>query len=1158
MRSGLVVVLLLLSSVTVAQSGSGPDLTTIETLDLWSDSLAVPDGRIDSIRLTFNRAIAEETLRMSDFNVNGRTIIGYSMITESQVLLRIEEQGFDTAQTPAVTLRSGHGLAGLNGLPATQSGSTVDKAPPVLVSAIALGGDANVDLTFSEPINSLSAGSLEYEDLGAGGATGVSSVTGTGARWVATLNGEVAAGDLGLDQLRPVAAVSDVVGNGAASNTVPLATLRAIEARANIGSDEVTVRFNGPVQGASQQAFDVVYDNPPLDPIAGVLSATQPDPFRVQLTLTDAVAVSDVRSTEPARLQVLGGQLRHAESDRLVPLASLPLADREAPRLLSVLSVDSDRNGYIDAVRLNWSEPVVAICWEGGEEEGLAVADRLLDLAPGELPAVDGTEVIVPLQEAATQDPDTGLLVVFTALRCEDGRAPFTDLAEPANEALDVRMGAIDEQDGAAPAIIEGITRDQDGDGALDAYELTFSESMNTANIDPEAWSVEGHEVTGGTWNDADTLILAFSEVDLTLHDGDTGDLPDVDHIGDVLFDLADQPLGAFQGGGFAKTDGAFPVVTNAFGDEGGKRLRLIFSEPVEAPTDAENDPAGPGRGIREQDLAYQNAGGGNTGIVRVDHGKGDRVAFLITAEPLATVDFGPGGDRVLPLQGHVRESNTKPAAERQTLSSQFISFIEKDVDAPGAIVEGTWEVTSHNATFTFAAPADDAGDPESGAPTGYVAHLNKTPIGDLEAEAFEALAKVKTLTTEPAPPAEPEATQKIVISDLCPGTTYYAAVSAVDEDGNLAAPLVTPSFTLLDDLTPPTGELAFLSTTYALNETADPIPTHILDEPVTWSGVTDAQSCDLRYHVALNEDPSYEVTAFDDVTREPRWNVTMPEGSQRPVRLYLHVAPSSDHNALGAQATYPIHLIQPAECSQDNILAEDLEIIHEGGFTRITWDDVETELPDGFVLEGYQVWYQKAPGRAWELRAELALPLDELKFIDDLAIDSAANYLVTAYFTEGLCQFATDEDGDLVENADGETALDTFEAPPVRIVDPTPRVPTWAWVTLVSISLLVVGGVVLFYGMRRTKLDEGWLEDDEPERDHDNPFGADPIEDLGAGEAPVEDDPFAPAAPAASMGGDAPVLDIACPACTHNFQAQGHRPLQITCPNCHASGVLE
>ena len=1162
MRGALLVVLLLATTAfTVdAQSSSGPDLTTIETMDMWRGTESVPDGRIDTIRLVFDRAVAEDSLRISELDVAGRTILGYSMPTESQVLVRIEEAGFDTASLPTVRLKSGHGWTGLTGLPATQSGAVVDKAPPVLVSARALPGSTAVNLVFSEALASLAASGLTYQDQAAGGATAISSVAGSGAAWTVTLDAAVAAADMDTDRIRPQSTVTDGAGNGAVTDALALHAARALEARANIGSDQVTVRFNVPVTGASEQAFDVVYDNPPAEPIAGVSAASQPNPFQVQVQLTDAVRASDVRTTEPARLQILGDQIRHTASDANIPFASLPLVDKTPPRLTSVHSEDADRNGYIDGVRLTWNEPVAAICWEGAGEEGIRVEDRSLDLAPGEVPAVDGLSVLVPVQEAATLDPDTGALVVFSSIRCGDGRAPFTDLAQPANEALDVRIGAIDEQDGAAPAIIEGITRDQDGDGALDAYELTFSEAMETGATALDSWSVEGHDVTTASWDDADTLILGFSEVDLTEHMGDTGELPGIDHAGDVLLDLAGQALRGFQGGGFTKTDGAFPVVTQAFGDEGSQRLRLVFSEAVEAPTDAENDPAGPGRGIREQDLAYQNAGGGNTGIVRVDHGKGDRVAFLVTAQPLEASDFGTGGDRVLPLQGHVRESNTKPAAQRSTLASQFISFIEKDVDAPGMVPEGAWTVTSHNATYTFDAPADDAGDVASGPPSSYQVHVNATAFTELDATGFEALEKVGALTFQPAF-AAPGETQRVTLDRLCPGTTYHPVLAAEDEDANLGAPHLAESFTLLQDLTAPVGELTFLSTTYLLNDTGAAVSTHLVGEAVAWTGATDPESCDLRYYWALSEQPTHEISAFDNLTREPATNITLPEGSHRPVHLYLHVAAASDHNAIGPQATYPIHLIQPAECSPDNIVAPDLDVVHEGGFTLLTWDELETELPEGFALEGYQIWYQRSTGKAWELRAELDLPLEELKFIDDLKVDSAARYLVTGAFTDELCRFAVDEDGELIEDSDGNTALDGFEGTRTVVVAPEPAVPTWAWVTLVSISLLVVGGVVLFYGMRRTKLDESWLEDDEPDPDHSNPFGADPIEDLGAGEGAVEDDPFAPAAAGSALGasgGDAPVMDIACPACTHNFQVQGHRPLQISCPNCHASGVLE
>lgn len=1147
-----------------AAHGPGPHLVSVATADLFDDGRPEANGKIDTLVLTFDAALDEETFHVSDFKVSGRTVIGYELMQPTLVHLWIEEVGFDTHATPALSfdasrLRGTTGQAA-GGAPPT----TVDGAAPVLVSVRAVTGSPDVTVRFSEPVTvagGMDAADWVYRDDSGAGASAIASVAHTAASAAATLtlDAAVAGGDLAVDRVRPTATVEDGAGNAAHEGSLPLLRIQALEARADIGSAEVRVVFSVPVQGAGggtvsdASGFDVVYDAPPDDPIAGVTDvAHTAGSYEVVVTLTDAVKQEDVRSLEPARMQVLGDRVEAAGTGDPVPFASIPFVDRTEPRPIGIFTQDRNRNGFLDAMVIQWSEPVQPVCVDGlsvGTDED----SYELDLQAGELPfaSPDGKQLTIPIKEEVTGDPDTGVLPSLVSQECSDGRAPWRDFADPPNDARPIGTGAIDEADGANPAIVTGETHDRDGDGLLDAYVLHFSESMQTDSFDLADWSVEDRSLSGGQWEDADTLILEFDEGT----DGDTGDQPGVTYAGDGLQDLAGNLLRPFEGGGFARVDKAAPRIIDAFGDEGSRVLHLVFSEPVEAVTDPQNDPAGPGRGLQERDFAYQGGGSGNLGIVDVRHAKGDRIALVDTASPLESVDFG--NDRVLPLPGHVRESNDKPAGERLTVASELITYTERDVTAPGTPADLAWDVTATTATVTLTADADDAGAAASGNVTGYHLVLSNQTLPPLTADEVLNRSAWPTIDLDPSPPAGLGDTQQIIATGLCPGIQYHGALVAVDEDGNPSVPASVPTFTTLLDTTPPEGALSFLSASHRVNATGAPIETAQLTGRVAWDGASDPESCDVFYRWALNGDPDYEVQATDNATTTPGIDLDISKEVPLPADLFVHVAAANDHGLLNTTYRHALRIVPPTDCDPQNITATDLRAVHEGGFTALTWNNIEKDLPEGITLAGYQVWLRRDADAPWELRDLIEPPFsgfETLKYIDDAKVSRSADYLVTAYFTDGLCRVAIDED------SQAQRDLGDFEPSAVNVVEPDPTIPTWALVTLLALSLLLIGGVAVFYGARRSKLDESWLEEEDvEEHDPDNPFGSDPIDDLSAGEGHAEDDPFAPAtAGAASAGGDAPALDISCPACTHNFQVSGHRPLQITCPNCNASGVLE
>ncbi len=1190
LASTLLLLLAPLPTLPVAAQAAGPAVIEIRTADLVGGGASglEPNGKLDTIQVFFDAPIDEETVFMDDFSVQDRTIVGYAMPSNVQIDLWILEGVYDTADTPPLTITPGR-LGGTD-LVSPPSLDTVDGAAPLLVSTAATVGEAQITLRFSEVVTAgggMSEADLNYQDESLSGASDfkagtVIHTTDTEIVFV-DLDVNVAIDDLESDLVSPTSNIEDGAGNPAFAAAQPLVKRGVREVAANIASDVVSVRFSVPVTSASggavtnQGAFDVVYDAPTDDPIAGVLSAAHvAGQYEVFVTLTDPVSRDDVRSLEPARMQTLADQMVEAGRPlKNIPFTSTAFTDRQAPYPLDIFTEDRNRNGYLDALKIHWSEPVDPVCIDGltvlNPEEPANPYE--VDLQTTQLPFMDDTGMIatIPIKEKSSDDADTGILPNLVSVHCSDGRAPWVDRADPPNEAYDIAMGAILEVDTANPVIVEGEVEDASLNGYIDRIVLHFSEDMASGAPDASFWIVEGYNVTSVTWLDERTLEIQIEEGTM----GDTGVTPPITFEGNDLADLAGNSLRSFEGGGFPLIDRAKPRVIAAYGDEGSKLIFVEFSEGVEAVTDPQNDPDGPGRGIQERDFAYQNPGGGNTGIVDVRHNRGDRIVLIDVANPLEDVDFssnGGGGDQIMPIPEHIREFNDGPREERQRVAGELFGYEERDVTAPGKPQQLTWSPDVTAATLSFEAPPDDA-DPQwdvepqdTGAVTTYRVHItNETLPEGLSIKEFMKLPQWADVAMDPEEPVAMGETQQLVITGLCSSTPYHVALVALDEDGNPSDVVYAPALTTLKDATAPEGEMAFLSTTHLVNETGAAIKNAELTGTVAWTGITDEEACEIKYHWVLDENETRTVSSSDAFVTQPGLSFDATH-IPVPARVYLHVAAANDDDVLSPTFTYPLHLVPPTDCDPQNVTAPDLVATHKSGFTDLQWGELTKELPEGVELIGWQVWLQREPGDPWERRALLEPPsvgFESRSFVDNIKVSDDARYVVTAYFTKNLCQLAIDEDGHLIQTFDEEgnpeSFLDDFDATDVDVVRPPPRVPTWAWVTLTSLSLLVIGGVGLYYGLQRSKLDESWLEEDE-ELVQDDPFGSDPITDLSAGERAAEDDPFGQdtSEPAQESDAAADAMEISCPACTHLFTVTGSRPMEIRCPNCHASGVLE
>lgn len=141
-------------------------------------------------------------------------------------------------------------------------------------------------------------------------------------------------------------------------------------------------------------------------------------------------------------------------------------------------------------------------------------------------------------------------------------------------------------------------------------------------------------------------------------------------------------------------------------------------------------------------------------------------------------------------------------------------AFDPDDETAPDAIADLTALAEANTINLTWTAPADDAGDPTSGAASGYDIRYSTTgPIDDTNFDDATPVANAVT----PAPPGEPETFQVV---DLDFDTEYWFAIRTIDDNSN-ASLSNSPSAT-----TAPAPVLTFsptaLEATLQPNQTTD------------------------------------------------------------------------------------------------------------------------------------------------------------------------------------------------------------------------------------------------------------------------------------------------------------------------------------------------
>lgn len=355
--------------------------------------------------------------------------------------------------------------------------------------------------------------------------------------------------------------------------------------------------------------------------------------------------------------------------------ATESVTDAAAPVNVSVQTTDANGDDEIDRIDVAYSEDVSASSPEagdyslGGTDAGSVSIDGV---------AVSGSDVRVSVSAPAdTTDLDLTLSYDATAGAADS----VTDGSQPAPSFTGAAV-----TDATPPAIDSATVLDRDGDGAVDAVNVTFSEPIDDSTLTASDFSVGGTALeavdTLGSTDDASVqhrITTDANEVDGT-------DAKDLTYSPGSAADLAGNALAAVAAGDVAETDGANPVVSNFALTASGGSVVATF-DVTETLASATVDVTGAETGSI---TSFSTSGSTHEGSLSVDT-NGDHTGQLTAAtdgagnaastgqSDTATVS-GPGGDADSP-DGSVALDDVS-SRERLESSSGIVEV--------GALFEGT------------------------------------------------------------------------------------------------------------------------------------------------------------------------------------------------------------------------------------------------------------------------------------------------------------------------------------------------------------------------------------------------------------------------------------------------------------------------------------
>ena len=644
------------------------------------------DGLLDSMTVRFSEPVRA-------FGTGGIAVLGMQVRSATAggaaVALSLAENTARGDARPGAWV-AGPGVTDLAGNAALPGAvSPADAAPPVMVAAItqdtggAPGHIDAVNVAFSEPIAHARDAGGQYPVLV--GGRSVTSIEAANGAAVQVRVAEASTPDSGeRPSVRHIPGgglpIVDRAGNGAgdghvnALDGVAPVLLSAVTADADGDGriDGTTLAFSEPILHGAEAGISFALTG------HGVSSAGAANGAEIALALVEGTA-GDSGATPTVAYTRDGVQDVADAAGNRTGDSSVKARDGARPVLLSARTGDVDDDGRIDRVDTTWSEPLAH-----SDDTAAPFALSASGFTVARVREASGTGLAVDLVEPGA--PDTGSRPALTY----SGSAPLRDAAglEPEKQTwTDLTVDAL------PPRLVSATTRDNDGDGRLDAVETRFSEVVvHARKTSPTSFSAGGLPILSAESADGDAVELLLQEGGAS----DSGLQPTVNYTAAASEKVRDAS-GNFAPLGFrTAVDGAAPVLLSAETadvDDNGRldRVTSTWSEPLAAMTDT------------VAPFSVSTAGFAVTGVAAsgttVDVDIAEPAAADTGSAPALT--YAGGATTLRDANGTEAAKTTHSGITRDALPPRRVSTATVDADNDGHLdgVEIEWSETVTGST---------------------------------------------------------------------------------------------------------------------------------------------------------------------------------------------------------------------------------------------------------------------------------------------------------------------------------------------------------------------------------------------------------------------------------------------------------------------------
>jgi hypothetical protein len=594
--------------------GAKPVLLTLNMND------ANANGKVDQVTAVFTETLGGYTAATAPWTLtgipSGGTPASAAVATTTATLTITEGAGAADTTVGSMTVAMATNALGVKdaagNLASFATAVPLDKAKPARVSMVIQDLNANgkidqVSLTFSETLDTYTAGNTGWTFVSAPSGATMASVAASGTSATLTLNEGAGAPNTAVSPFTialtaNAGGIRDAAGNltswTAAAPTdgaAPvLVTLNMNDGTLNGKVDQVTAVFSETLGGYTAATAPWTVTGIPS---GGTLASAAVATTTATLTITEGAGAADTTvgsMTVAMATNALG--VKDAAGNLASFATSAPL-DKAKPARLSILMNDVNGNGKVDQLAMTFSEALDnytagATPWTFLGAPSGATFGAL---------TTSGSTATLNLVEGATA-PNTAVGTFTVAMAAN--AAGIRDIA-----GNNTSWAATAPTDKAAPALVSMVMTDTNANGKVDHVTAVFSETLSAYTAGNAPWTLNGVPSGGAL---ASVAILTTTAT-LTLNEGagaaDTT-------VGSFTIALGTSATGIRDAGSnlssFATTtatDGAGPVATSVSSTggattgmiEAADTLTITFSEPLDpasVPTTVtvtESDPAGSG-----------------------------------------------------------------------------------------------------------------------------------------------------------------------------------------------------------------------------------------------------------------------------------------------------------------------------------------------------------------------------------------------------------------------------------------------------------------------------------------------------------------------------------------------------------------------------------